>query len=125
MKDLYRQYGTRVALVEVLIRQAHPGERHGAYHTYDQKFQDARDYRDEEAIPWPVLVDDLSCTVQRVYGGLAAAAYLIDSRGRVAFCGTWGQGPALGRRSTTCSLAAVQGFRLGEAPTAVPISPPP
>ena len=95
MKDLYRQYGTRAALVEVLIRQAHPGERHGAYHTYDQKSQDARDYRDEEAIPWPVLVDDLACTVQRVYGGLAAAAYLIDSRGRVAFCGTWGQGPAL------------------------------
>jgi hypothetical protein len=28
-------------------------------------------------------------------GGLAAAVYLIDSRGLVTFCGTWGQAPAL------------------------------
>ncbi|MGZ8617877.1 MAG: peroxiredoxin family protein [Actinomycetota bacterium] len=28
-------------------------------------------------------------------GGLASAAYLIDGRGTVAFCGTWGQSPAL------------------------------
>ena len=33
-------------------------------------------------------------TVQRSYGGLAAAVYLIDSHGTVAFCGTWGQSPA-------------------------------
>ena len=33
--------------------------------------------------------------MQRAYGGLAAAVYLIDSRGVVAFCGTWSQAPAL------------------------------
>ena len=33
--------------------------------------------------------------MQRAYGGLAAGVYLIDSRGIVAFCGTWGQAPAL------------------------------
>ena len=81
--------------VEVLIRQAHPGELHGAYLSDEQKLQDGRDYKREENLPWPVLVDDLACTVQRAYGGLAAAAYLIDSRGMVAFCGTWGQSPAL------------------------------
>ena len=47
------------------------------------------------AFTWPVLIDDLAGTVQRAYGGLAAAVYLIDSRGTVAFCGTWGQSPAL------------------------------
>lgn len=95
MRELYRLYGQQVRFVEVLIRQAHPGERHGAYHAGEQKLQDARDYKKEEDIPWPVLADDLACTVQRAYGGLAAAAYLIDSRGRIAFCGTWGQSPAL------------------------------
>jgi len=84
-----------VRLVEVLIRQAHPGERHGAYRSNEQKLQDGRDYKREENIPWPVLIDDLACSVQRAYGGLATAAYLIDSRGMVAFCGTWGQSPAL------------------------------
>ena len=44
---------------------------------------------------WPVLIDDLAGTVQQAYGGLAAAVYLIDSEGTVAFCGTWGQAPPL------------------------------
>ena len=95
MRELYRRYGQRVQFLEVLVRQAHPGGRHGAYHTYEQKLADARAYRREEHLPWPVLVDDLEGSVQRAYGGLAAAAYLIDSQGRVAFCGTWGQSPAL------------------------------
>jgi thiol-disulfide isomerase/thioredoxin len=95
MRELYRLYGRHVRFVEVLIRQAHPGERHGAYRSDQQKLQDARDYKQEEDIPWPVLADDLACTAQRAYGGLAAAAYLIDSGGRIAFCGTWGQSPAL------------------------------
>jgi hypothetical protein len=95
MRELHQLYGGQVQLVEVLIRQAHPGERHGAYQSYEQKLQDGRDYKREESVPWPVLVDDLACSVQRAYGGLAAAAYLIDSLGMVAFCGTWGQSPAL------------------------------
>mgnify|MGYP001102408892 CR=1 FL=1 len=95
MRELYRLYGEQVRFVEVLIRQAHPGERHGAYRSSEEKLRDARDYVREENVPWPVLVDDLDCSVQRAYGGLAAAAYLIDSQGTVAFCGTWGQSPAL------------------------------
>ena len=95
MRELYRLYGEQVRFVEVLIRQAHPGERRGAYRSSEQKLQDARDYAREENVSWPVLVDDLDCSVQRAYGGLAAAAYLIDSHGTVAFCGTWGQSPAL------------------------------
>jgi hypothetical protein len=95
MRELHRRYGQRVQFLEVLVRQAHPGERHGAYRTYEQKLADACAYRREEQLPWPVLVDDLGGRVQRAYGGLAAAAYLLDTQGRVAFCGTWGQSPAL------------------------------
>jgi hypothetical protein len=95
MRELHQLYGDRVEFVEVLVRQAHPGERHGAYYSNEQKLHDARCYQREEQIPWPVLVDDLACTVQRGYGGLAAAVYLIDTRGSIAFCGTWGQAPAL------------------------------
>jgi len=97
MRELHRLYGERVRVVEVLVRQAHPGERHGAYRSYDEKLEDGRAYRREEHVPWPVLIDDLEGTVQRAYGGLAAAVYLIDSRGIVAFCGAWGQAPALRR----------------------------
>ena len=95
MKELYGLYGERVQFVEVLVRQAHPGERHGAYGSYEDKLDDALALKREEQLPWPVLIDDLAGTVQREYGGLAAAVYLIDSQGTVAFCGTWGQSPAL------------------------------
>ncbi len=97
MRELHRRYGDRVQFLDVVVRQAHPGEHHGSYSSYTDKLNDARLYADEEDITWPVLVDDLDCTVQRAFGGLAAAAYLIDADGRVAFCGAWGQSSALAR----------------------------
>ena len=95
MRELHRLYSGQVRFVEVVVRQAHPGERHAAYRSYEEKLDDARALAREEHLPWPVLVDDLAGTVQRAYGGLAAAVYLIDSRGTIAFCGTWGHSPAL------------------------------
>lgn len=95
MGELHELYGDRVTFIEVLVRQAHPGERHGPYDSDDQKVAEARDYRAEEHIRWLVLIDTLDGETQRAYGGLAAAAYLIDRRGVVSFCGTWGQSPVL------------------------------
>lgn len=97
MRELHQLYGERVGFVEVLVRQAHPGERRGGCRSHEEKLEDGRGYKCEERIPWPVLIDVLAGTVQRTYGGLAAAVYLIDDRGNVAFCGTWGQSPALRR----------------------------
>ena len=85
MRKLYRLYGEHLQFVEVLVRQAHAGERRGAYRSCEEKLDDARALKREERLPWPVLIDDLAGTVQRAYGGLAAAVYLIDSRGAVAF----------------------------------------
>jgi hypothetical protein len=95
MKKLHRRYGDRVQFVDVLVRQAHPGELRGAYRAYAEKLDDACRYQAEEGIQWPVLVDDLGGTVQRAYGGLSASVYLLDAEGRVVFCGMWGQAPAL------------------------------
>ena len=69
--------------IDVVIRQAHPGPEVPAYDTFEQKLHDAERYRREEAIPWPVLVDDLEGTVHQAYGGLADPTYLIDRDGRV------------------------------------------
>lgn len=99
MRELHRRYGDRVQFLDLIVRQAHPGERRGGYSSYAEKLEDARQYAEEEGITWPVLIDDLDATVQRAYGGLAAAAYLIDAEGRVAFCGAWGQSSAL-----TCAI---------------------
>jgi hypothetical protein len=97
MRKLRELYGKRVRFVEVVVRQAHPGELHPAYRLQEDKLDDARALKREERLPWPVLIDGLAGTVQRAYGGLAAAVYLIDSQGTIAFCGTWGQSPLLRR----------------------------
>lgn len=89
MRELHRRYGDRVQFVDVVVRQAHPGERRGGYRSYAEKLDDARRYKDEEAIAWPVAVDDFAATVQRAYGGMSASVYLIDAEGRVAFYQMW------------------------------------
>ena len=62
MRELHRLSG------EVLVRQAHPGERHGGYRSYEDKLEDAQGYEREERIPWPVLCDDLrgACSARTV-----------------------------------------------------------
>lgn len=105
----------------MLIRQAHPGPAVPAYRRLEQKLHDARRYVAEEAIPWPVLVDDLRGTVHQVYGGLADPIYLIDADGRVAFHELWTDGPTLhlaleellgqGGRGVVLSGAVTDGWR--------------
>lgn len=75
--------------VDVFIRQAHPGGSYGAYQSDEQKMASARQYKRDEGIPWPVLVDDLAGTVHQSYGSMSDPVYLIDVAGRVSFYGMW------------------------------------
>lgn len=82
--------------LDVFLRQAHPGELRGAYRTYEEKLEGAREYEREEELPWTLLVDDLAGTVHRVYSGeMADPVFLIDSAGRVSFYGMWTHAPTL------------------------------
>ena len=102
LKQLHDLWGDRVQFLEVLVHQEHPGPARRApigdappYRSIEQKARDARRYKAEGGIPWPVLVDDLEGTVHQVYGGLARPAYLIDADGRVAFYNMWAYAPNL------------------------------
>lgn len=95
MKKLHALVGDQVHVVDVLVRQAHPGPGEPPYQNFDQKLEDAQRYQREEQLPWPVLVDDLAGMVHQVYGGLADPTYLIDTDGRVAFYNMWTHVPRL------------------------------
>jgi len=96
MKKLHEWYGDRVRFVDVAIRQAHPGERRGAYRSYEEKLEGAREGKREEGLPWPVLVDDYAGTLHRAYGReMTDPIFLIDSDGRVAFYLMWAHAPTL------------------------------
>ncbi len=81
--------------VDVFIRQAHPGEHSGAYGSDNQKYNEARTYKRDEGIDWPVLIDDLAGTTHQTYGNLPDPVYVIDADGRVAFYGMWTHVPTL------------------------------
>ncbi len=82
--------------LDVFIRQAHPGELRGPYRSYEEKLDEAREYKRDEGIEWPVLVDDYEGTVHRTYSGeMADPSFLIDSEGRVAFYAMWTHPPTL------------------------------
>ncbi len=84
--------------MDVAIRQAHPGERRGAYRNYEEKLEGAREGRREEGIPWTVLVDDYAGSTHRVYSSeMTDPVFLIDSDGRVSFYLMWAHAPTLKR----------------------------
>ncbi|CAA9394112.1 MAG: hypothetical protein AVDCRST_MAG74-1273 [uncultured Pyrinomonadaceae bacterium] len=56
---------------------------------------DGRKYKEDDGVPYPVLIDDLIGTVHQVYGGLADPTYLIDADGRVSFYNMWTHAPTL------------------------------
>jgi NAD(P)H dehydrogenase (quinone) len=95
MRELHRRYGDRLQFLDIVVRQAHPGERSGAYSSFAEKLADARRYQQAEEISWRVAVDDLDGIVQRAYGGMSASIYLLDAEGRVAFYSLWGAAPSV------------------------------
>lgn len=97
MKGLHALWGDRVQFLDILIRQAHPGPGVPPYSNFEQKMRDAETWQREEAIPYPVLADELAGTVHQAYGGLADPSYLIDSDGFVSFYNLWTHAPTLHR----------------------------
>ena len=96
---LYKDFGDRVQFVSVYVREAHPGENYPHHTSEGQKMRHARDWAEQDHVPWPVAVDTLDGTVHRAYGLLPNPAYLIGRSGRVAFRALWaGQESLLRRR---------------------------
>lgn len=96
-----------------MTRQAHPGPGVEAYTEITQKEIDAERYRDDEGIPWPIVVDDLAGRVHQVYGGMADPTYIIDADGRVAFYLHWTNAPTLHQALTALFEQGQRGVVLG------------
>ncbi len=89
LKRLFREFGDRVRFVTVYVREAHPGEHIPQPKSFDWKMRHARMYRERDAIPWTVGVDDLAGSFHRALGGNSNSAHLMDAAGNVAFRSLW------------------------------------
>ncbi len=84
MKQLHAWYGDQVQFLDVILRQAHAGEKRGRYLDHKDKIRSAQEYKQLEDIAWPVLIDDYQGTVHRQYSQeMADPSFLIDAEGRI------------------------------------------
>lgn len=89
LKSLYGEFGDRVAFVNMYTREAHPGENYPQAKTFEQKLEQARDYKERDGIPWPVAVDGMEGELHRALDPKPHAAYIMDINGNVAFRTLW------------------------------------
>jgi len=78
-----------VQFVSVYVREAHPGENYPPHTSDEQKMRHARDWAEQDHVPWTVAVDTLDGEIHRTYAPLPNPAYLIGRSGRVAFRALW------------------------------------
>lgn len=113
LRALHRFWEAQVRVVEVVVRQAHPGPGAPPYRRTEDALADALDYRDTWRLPWPVLADAADGRVHLAYGRLPASVYLIDAEGRVAFHGVWAHAPMLHRAIEALLWQGGRGVVLG------------
>ena len=106
LKRLHEQFGDAVPFLTLYVREAHPGERYPQPEDAETKLRHARDYRDRDRLPWPVLVDDLEGDLHQRLDPKPNAVYLVDRHGRVVFRTLWANERESALREALEALAA-------------------
>lgn len=89
LRRLDESYGSRARIVLLYVREAHPGESFPQPETMTEKRLHAREFRERDAVPWLVLVDDLDGTVHRALDFKPNAAVFLDADGTVVYRSLW------------------------------------
>jgi thiol-disulfide isomerase/thioredoxin len=89
VRELHAAFADRIDLVTVYVREMHPGERRAQARNLHEKMRLAREWKALDGVTWTVAVDRIDGEVHRAYGLLPAPAFLVDSRGRIAFRSVW------------------------------------
>lgn len=95
LQSLYEEYGARCQWLMLYVREAHPGENLSAHKSYEQKRDQAEQFRQATQTPWPILIDEIDGAVHKQFGLLPNSVFLIDADGRVAFVGEISHAPTL------------------------------
>ena len=83
--ELHREWGEKVRLVLVQVREAHSGERIPQPRTMEEKVAHARRLGDALGIPFAVAVDDLDGSLHASLDPKPNAAYLVGVDGTILF----------------------------------------
>jgi hypothetical protein len=105
LKRLHADVGDRIAFVTVYVREAHPGAHYPQPRTLEQKVAHARAYKQRDAIPWIVAVDDIAGSFHRALDPKPNNAYFVDENGYIVFRLLWSNDEAGLREGAAVVLA--------------------
>ena len=89
LRNLHQQYGDKVALVLLYVREGHPGENYLQPQTIEEKLQHAQDLQRHFGVSWPVAVDDIDGSLHRALDAKPNSLHLVNSNGKIAFRSLW------------------------------------
>jgi hypothetical protein len=78
-----------VRSVFVYVREAHPAENLPPHASMEQKRDHARQFRDEQNIKRPILLDDMTGTCHKAFGTLPNMTWLIGRGGVILYKAAW------------------------------------
>ena len=96
MDAILEEYQDRgVQSVFIYVREAHPGEYYPHHDTFERKLQHAHEMQRVFEMRRPILVDDLTGTAHRAFGGLPNMTYIVNSAHTIAFRSDWTDPPTV------------------------------
>jgi hypothetical protein len=69
--------------------EMHPGEHVPRPTTIEQRFNHARRLRQEEKVPFPIVVDGIGNEVRRLYHALTNPVFIVDRDGVLLYKSSW------------------------------------
>ena len=107
VQALYDEFGDRIDLIMLYVREAHPGEHFRQAENIEEKLENARALKQFYAIPWTVAVDKIDCDLHRALDPKPNAAFLMGNTGEILFRSLW----AADREALHQALAATAAGR--------------
>jgi hypothetical protein len=96
MDTILADYQDRgIQSVFIYVREAHPGEYYPHHDTFERKLQHASEMRRIVEMQRPILVDDLTGTAHRAFGGLPNMTYIVNSAHTIVFRSDWTDAPTV------------------------------
>ncbi|MFZ2452382.1 MAG: deiodinase-like protein [Methylovulum miyakonense] len=89
LNGLQANWGDRINMVLVYVREAHPGDHYPQPHDIDKKRRHAQDLKEKYVLDFPVLVDELNGPLHKILDVKPNSVHLIDAEGNILLQSLW------------------------------------
>ncbi|CAN5704113.1 hypothetical protein BH23CHL2_BH23CHL2_24140 [soil metagenome] len=84
-----------VQSVFIYVREAHPGEYYPHHDSFERKLEHAREFKRLFDCKRPMLIDDMTGSAHRAFGGLPNMTYIVNPAHTIMFRSDWTDAPTV------------------------------